>query len=394
MESKVLPRESTGGKKLRSREDSVPGMLSNASERKLKNRTREDSIRPLVPEIASMILPPKTMDLSFLPDAASTPLSLDEDKKEPIPDTALSPPRRKKKGLATNTERIALASGEENKKNVYESGNCIVPSSLPLTVMDQSRHQEAMANSMPSLFQPPPLVPKDRKALKTSLLDTYLSSKNERITLQSNLSSQQSAPSVSPHSHSQESLTNENRHDSMNRKMSVPPFVPKETPHSYSQHSKPSPMQSPNPFPVDEEIVALNAQLHSLELRKAALVEECNHVSETILKKRCKFDLDKGKLIEMKLKLIEFQQIVDQQKAAVDFAERSIKLHQEKLCEHEEKIKAADQELTLLASRRNSLIEEKRARLEEPSYPANSSSKSPPKTSLASDQENTCKASC
>jgi hypothetical protein len=375
MERKLLPRDSTCGKKLHSRKDSVPDMVSNETEKKFKNRSREDSLRPLVPEIASTVLPPKTIDISSLPDAASLPFSLnesiDEDTKKPSPDTAPSPPRRKKKGLATNADLIAFASGEEKKLSIYDYGNNSDPFPLPLTAMDQSRHQEAMAHSMPNLFQPPPLMPKDRKALKTSLLDMVVISKNEKSFVQSHQSKQspqQFAPRESPHSRSHQSVPNENRHSRTNSQTSVPKESPhsrsqtsvsKESPHSHSPQSQPSPMQSPNPFPVDKEIVALNAQLHNLELRKAALVEECNHVSETILKKRCKAERDKGKLIEMKLKLMELQQIVDREQAEVDFVESSIKLHQEILCEHEGKIKAADQELTSLVSRRNSLIQEK-----------------------------------
>jgi hypothetical protein len=65
------------------------------------------------------------------------------------------------------------------------------------------------------------------------------------------------------------------------------------------------------------------------------VVEECNHVSGTILKTRCKAEQDQRKIIEMKLKLMELQQFFDREQAAIDFVESSIKLHQEILCEHE-----------------------------------------------------------
>jgi hypothetical protein len=151
----------------------------------------------------------------------------------------------------------------------------------------------------------------------------------------------------------------------------------KESPHSRLPQSVPIPKASPNPFPNDSVIVALNAQLHSLELRKAALVDKCNHVSETILKKREKVQRDKEKLIEMKLKLMELEQLIDRQEEVVDFAESSITLQEQILSDHKDKIRAADQELTSLVNMRHNLIHEKdggEMRSEAPSTSSSSAS--------------------
>ena len=328
-EMKPSPSEPRTGHNDRSQENSVPVMVSNETEKKSppskanssssKDRKKNRRHKNSVSEVTSSLGPRKSVDLSSLPVPASSSLELSlnesilEDTKE---STIVS--RQKKKGLATNTALSAFLSEEDKKCSDYEHDVISDPFPLPLT----SPAYRRVGNSLPNLLRSLPMVSSDKMVLETSHLDVT-----------SNIIANESRIIQTEHI--------------------------KKSPHSCHPQSVAIPKASPNPFPNDGAVVALNAQLQSLELRKTLLAEECNHVIETILKKREKVQRDKGKLIEMKLKLKELEQLIDRQEEAVDFAENSIKLHEEILSDHKDKIRAVNQELMTLANKQSDLIQEK-----------------------------------
>ena len=113
-----------------------------------------------------------------------------------------------------------------------------------------------------------------------------------------------------------------------------------------------------------EVMSMLNSQLQHMALRKAALLEECTHVNETIATKRAKAEMSRSKIAALKKQMREIQEALGQEQASLDFAETSVQLHQELLIEHEAKINAANEELKALNSMRDSLQNDDFAALE------------------------------
>ena len=75
----------------------------------------------------------------------------------------------------------------------------------------------------------------------------------------------------------------------------------------------------------------LKAWQHHLQLGKAGLVEECNHISKSIMKKQARAHMSKSKISLLESQMQELQEALNK--------ENGIRLHEEILAEHEAKVK-------------------------------------------------------
>lgn len=85
----------------------------------------------------------------------------------------------------------------------------------------------------------------------------------------------------------------------------------------------------------------------NLEFRKVALEEECNHVKESIAKKKAQAQASKENMSQIKSKIRELQEAFEQEQKAFDIAVSGVKVYEEILLEHEAKVQAVDKELFL-----------------------------------------------
>jgi hypothetical protein len=103
------------------------------------------------------------------------------------------------------------------------------------------------------------------------------------------------------------------------------------------------------------ELTALESQLRHLDVRKEALVEECNHVSETILSKREQADKARRRIQTYQQKIAGLRVKIEKEQASLEAAESRMQLHLETLEDHQAKLKTVQSEMRVLQSIKESL---------------------------------------
>ena len=237
--------------------------------------------------------------------------SIDNEVAESDLGDAPEAPRRKKKGLATNADLMAFLDEEEKEAFIQEFDNKSVQLlSLPFTDSQDESPSEVGYQSMP-------IIP--RSTRMSAMLSEAEPGHHSMPTL--------SHPTLAT------SDDHYCRGGNPNNKQKSAAGQP---PHDVTE--------SGGSIATGD----LETKRHHLQLRKAALIEECNHVSESIMKKRARAQMSTSQISTLESQMRELQEALDKEKKSLDFAKGGIRLHEEILAEHEAKIKSVDHELNLL----------------------------------------------
>jgi hypothetical protein len=100
----------------------------------------------------------------------------------------------------------------------------------------------------------------------------------------------------------------------------------------------------------NSEHAALESHLRHLDMKKEALVEECNHLSETILSKRELADKARGRIQTYQQKMASLQLKIEKEQANLQATESRMHLHNETLKGHQSKLKSVMSEIRVLQS--------------------------------------------
>jgi hypothetical protein len=105
----------------------------------------------------------------------------------------------------------------------------------------------------------------------------------------------------------------------------------------------------------NSEHAALESQLRHLSMKKEALVEECNHVSEIILNKREETDKARGRIQSYQQKMEGLQLKIEKEQASLEASESRMQLQLETLKDHQSKLKSLMSEIRVLKRIRENL---------------------------------------
>lgn len=289
-----------------------PAVLSSHSSTTSGKKSRKKKTMPRNREDSVPELPPNVANQSFVPVNESV------EHEEPLTD--LSAPevaRRKKKGLAQNSDLMKILDQEE--REALNRGGC----DAKILALPSDRKRSPMKRSNI------PLSARVRQNGNRSL--SVPRQETERISKRSNDTERAS-------------YSESEKHQSMPTILSASPMIVKRSVESSSalvvNEGNYASMGKP-------ENVAKHRHLH---LRKAALIEECTHANDALIKKRAQAQISKREIDLLESRMRELQIALDKQRAELDMTLSGIRMHEEILADHYGKIKAVDRELAALAT--------------------------------------------